>query len=209
EFRASGNVDAPRPDGWWGARLDDRETLAVIAEHHDRSGVLLDPHTAVGVGAVDRITDLPDVPIVCLATAHPAKFPDAVEKATGVRPPLPTHLADLLDRLRQSQAGEEDLARVEQRVATVSDSARCYLAIQHEQVVGSILELFPDEVRAHATAELGQAPVELIAPILDIRDGRALLDERHLGKQPDWTYDEVYSGQAPADRVDQRSPDSA
>ena len=117
-------------------------------------------------------------------------------------------LADLLDRLRQSQADEQDLAAVEQRVSTVSDSARCYLAIQHEQVVGSILELFPDEVRAHATAELGQAPVELIAPILDIRDGRALLDERHLGKQPDWTYDEVYSGQAPADRVDQRSPDS-
>lgn len=118
-------------------------------------------------------------------------------------------LADLLDRLRRSQAGEHDVVRVEERIATVSDSARCYLAIQHEQVVGSILALFPDEVRAHARAELGEAPVELVAPILDIRDGRALLDERHLRKQPDWSYDEVYSGQSPADRVDQRSPDPA
>ncbi|MBW3644232.1 MAG: SLBB domain-containing protein [Actinobacteria bacterium] len=118
-------------------------------------------------------------------------------------------LADLLDRLRRSQGGEHDVVRVEERIATVSDSARCYLAIQHEQVVGSILALFPDEVRAHARAELAEAPVELVAPILDIRDGRALLDERHLRKQPDWSYDEVYSGQSPADRVDQRSPDPA
>jgi NADH-quinone oxidoreductase subunit F len=118
-------------------------------------------------------------------------------------------LADLLDRLRRSAAGEHDLVRIDERVGTVSDSARCYLAVQHEQVVQSILALFPDEVRAHATAELGEAPMELIAPILDIRDGRAVLDERHLRKQPDWTYDEVYSGQAPADRIDQRSPDPA
>ncbi len=118
-------------------------------------------------------------------------------------------LADLLDRLRRSEADEHDVARVEERVATVSDSARCYLAIQHEQVVGSVLALFPDEVRAHATGRLGGTPVELIAPIVDIRDGQALLDERHLRKQPDWSYDEVYSGQAPADRVDQRSPDPA
>ena len=113
EFRASGRVDAPRPDGWWSGRLDDAETLEVIAEHHASAGVLLDPHTAVGVGAVDRAVDLPDAPVVCLATAHPAKFPDAVEKATGVRPPLPAHLADLLDRPERAGTVTNELESVE------------------------------------------------------------------------------------------------
>ena len=116
EFRAGGRVDAPRPGGWWGARLDDSETTAVIAAHHARAGVLLDPHTAVGVGAVDRLPDLPDAPVVCLATAHPAKFPDAVEEATGVRPSLPAHLADLLDRPERYERVEAHLAAVEEVV---------------------------------------------------------------------------------------------
>lgn len=113
EFRATGRVDAPRPERWWSARLDNADTLSVIAEHHDRSGRLLDPHTAVGVGAVDRVDDLPDAPVVCLATAHPAKFPDAVEQATGVRPPLPPHLADLLDLPERAGTVPGDLASVE------------------------------------------------------------------------------------------------
>ena len=113
EFRATGRVDAPRPDGWWGARLDDHEVLAVIAEHHRRTGMLLDPHSAVGVGAVDRVSGLPDAPVVCLATAHPAKFPDAVEQATGIRPALPAALADLLDRPEQYGHVPADLAAVE------------------------------------------------------------------------------------------------
>ncbi len=90
EFRSSGRIDAPRPEGWWGARLSDDDILAVIAEQHRRSGVLLDPHTAVGVGAVDRVPDLPDAPVVCLATAHPAKFPDAVERGHRDPAPAPT-----------------------------------------------------------------------------------------------------------------------
>lgn len=113
EFRASGRVDAPRPEGWWSGRLDDAETLEVIAWHHAASGVLLDPHTAVGVGAVDRAGGVPDAPVVCLATAHPAKFPDAVEKATGIRPPLPAHLADLLDRPERAGTVANDLGAVE------------------------------------------------------------------------------------------------
>ncbi len=116
EFRASGRVDAPRPEGWWTARLDDDETLAVIAEQHAASGILVDPHTAVGVGAVDRVADLPDAPVVCLATAHPAKFPDAVEKATGIRPPLPAHLADLLDLPERIGSVEGELEAVESLV---------------------------------------------------------------------------------------------
>jgi threonine synthase len=113
EFRATGHVDAPRPAGWWGARVDDDETRSVMAEHHDRAGVLVDPHTAVGVGAVDRVEGLPDAPVVCLATAHPAKFPDAVESATGIRPPLPAHYADLYEREERVLEVTADLAAVQ------------------------------------------------------------------------------------------------
>jgi len=81
-----------------GVRLDDADTLAVIAEVYERHGMLVDPHTAVGIGAAQRCEVPGDGPVICLATAHPAKFPDAVEQATGVRPQLPTHLADLFER---------------------------------------------------------------------------------------------------------------
>ena len=80
------------------ASLDDRATLDVIADLYRRTGYLADPHTAVGVGAAAAVRAAPAVPVVCMATAHPAKFPDAVEQATGVRPALPDHLADLFDR---------------------------------------------------------------------------------------------------------------
>ena len=58
---------------------------------------MIDPHTAIALAAARR-ADLGDVPVVTLATAHPAKFPDAVERATGVRPTLPGRLGDLFDR---------------------------------------------------------------------------------------------------------------
>jgi threonine synthase len=63
----------------------------------DGTGQLLDPHTAIGLAAARR-ADIGDVPIVTLATAHPAKFPDAVERATGQRPSLPARMGDLFDR---------------------------------------------------------------------------------------------------------------
>ena len=81
-----------------GARLDDDETLATIASVYDEHGMLVDPHTAVGIGAARQCAPPGDGPVICLATAHPAKFPDAVEAATGVRPDLPDRLADLFDR---------------------------------------------------------------------------------------------------------------
>ena len=65
------------------------------------SGFLVDPHTAIGVGVAEHCCvgrSASPSPMVCLATAHPAKFPDAVEAAIGVRPALPDHLADLFDR---------------------------------------------------------------------------------------------------------------
>jgi threonine synthase len=66
---------------------------------YEAAGEVLDPHTAIGLHAARTAQDLPaDVPVVTLATAHPAKFVDAVERATGVRPPLPARVGDLFER---------------------------------------------------------------------------------------------------------------
>jgi threonine synthase len=81
-----------------GYRFSDDETLVAIEAVHETHGVLIDPHTAVGFMAGRAARRGPDTPLVALATAHPAKFPDAVERATGVRPQLPAHLADLFER---------------------------------------------------------------------------------------------------------------
>ena len=59
---------------------------------------MVDPHTAVGIEAAERHAGVSQAPIISLATAHPSKFPDAVEKAIDSRPHLPPHLADLMDR---------------------------------------------------------------------------------------------------------------
>jgi threonine synthase len=106
-----------------GARVDDEATLAIIKSVFEETGTLVDPHTAVGIGAA-RITSgsgRRGGPTVVLATAHPAKFPDAVERATGLRPALPAHLTDLLQRPERTAAVPNDLAAVQ---AFVDDVAR-------------------------------------------------------------------------------------
>jgi threonine synthase len=83
-----------------GGAADEAATRAEIAHWHGATGgsVLLDPHTAVGAAVARRLRPSLAGPLVLLATAHPAKFPEAVETACGVRPPLPAHLADLFER---------------------------------------------------------------------------------------------------------------
>jgi threonine synthase len=81
-----------------GVRVSEAECAGEIARVHRESGVTIDPHSAIGVAAAraalkrDRAA-----PLVALATAHPAKFPDAVERATGERPALPPHMRGILD----------------------------------------------------------------------------------------------------------------
>jgi NADH-quinone oxidoreductase subunit F len=111
-------------------------------------------------------------------------------------------LADLLDRARRSEATDLDLVAIAARARTVADNARCFLGYQHQRVVGSLLELFPESLRAHLEGGVPAAEPELIAPIVDFDGDRAVLDETHVRKQPDWSYDEVDSGQSPADRLD-------
>jgi len=81
-----------------GARLDDDQTRAVIGELHRQTGELVDPHSAVGIAAGRALRRDKSVPMIALATAHPAKFPEAVKAAAGVEPGLPDHLADLYQR---------------------------------------------------------------------------------------------------------------
>jgi threonine synthase len=93
-------------------RCSDAETLAMMRECYDATGILIDPHTAVGLHAATRTQEDPTMPSVVLACAHPAKFPDAVEQATGIRPALPPHLADLMERNERFTILPNDLAKV-------------------------------------------------------------------------------------------------
>jgi hypothetical protein len=114
-------------------------------------------------------------------------------------------MADLLDDLRRSEADEQAVAELADRVTTVAVGARCSLATQQERVVGSLLERFGADVQRHADRSVDEADPVLVAPIIDLVDGRFVLDEGHVGKQPDWTYDVTDSGQAPAERIDQEA----
>ncbi len=96
-----------------GARLDDEGTLAEIARLLRDTGELIDPHSAVGVFAGRQRRRDPAVPLVALATAHPAKFPDAAAEACGIRPALPARLADLYDREERYVLLPNDLAAVQ------------------------------------------------------------------------------------------------
>jgi len=92
-------------------RASEEETLAMIARAKAETGELLCPHSAVGVHVAQD--HLGTTPMVTLATAHPAKFPDAVEQASGIRPVLPARMADLFDRAERITRVENDLSQLQ------------------------------------------------------------------------------------------------
>ena len=94
-------------------RCSDEQTRQMMAACYRETGYLLDPHTAVGLFAGLQVREDPTIPLVALACAHPAKFPDAVEKAVGFRPELPPHLADLYEREEFVTALPNSLAKVQ------------------------------------------------------------------------------------------------
>jgi len=114
-------------------------------------------------------------------------------------------LSDRLHRITRSEADDEDLEAIDALLRTVSDSARCNLAYQQHDVVDSILGLFQDAFRDHVLDEQLPADPELIAPIVDIVDGRAVVDERQRAKQPDWNLRRRVLGEDPR-RPPRRSP---
>jgi len=92
-------------------RASEADTRATIAAERSASGEILCPHTAVGVKVATE--HLGSDPMVTLATAHPAKFPDAVETATGIRPPLPNRMADLYERPERLTEVANDLGAIQ------------------------------------------------------------------------------------------------
>lgn len=100
-------------------------TSAEIKATWDKAGYLLDPHTAVGVAAARHALKAdPATPQVVLGTAHPAKFPAAVEAASGVRPALPAHLADLMERKERSSLLPNDQGKLERFIAERARAVR-------------------------------------------------------------------------------------
>ena len=97
---------------------------AAIRAAWRETGYLVDPHTAVALAVAERDTADPAVPMVVLSTAHPAKFPAAVEAACGVRPPLPAWLADLMTKPERVTVLPADQAAVERFVRSASRAAK-------------------------------------------------------------------------------------
>ncbi len=96
------------------AWLSDEAAIAAIADLRGRGGPVVDPHTAIGWAAGQIRHRQPGVPLVCVSTAHPAKFPEAVEKAVGEIPTLPDDLSDLLEREERFETMPADAARIRQ-----------------------------------------------------------------------------------------------
>ncbi len=113
-FEVSAEVLAKATSLFDAARFDDEQTRAAIAEAHREFGQLIDPHTAVALAAAKAKRRDANIPMVVIATAHPAKFPDAVAAATGITPALPSHLADLHDR-------DERITKIANSLAAVED----------------------------------------------------------------------------------------
>jgi threonine synthase len=125
-FRETGHMAVPEA-AWHrartvfhGFRLDDAGTQAEIARLHAATGYLADPHTVIGIAAARAHPAAQCIPMVAMATAHPAKFPDAVARATGVHPALPPALADLFDRPERYVTLPNDLAAVEAQVRALT-----------------------------------------------------------------------------------------
>lgn len=93
-------------------RASEKEVARTIARTLEETGYLLDPHSAIGVFVAAK-HEKPSTPMVTLATAHPAKFPDAVKSASGIDPALPTWLADLMNREERFDILDADLKSVE------------------------------------------------------------------------------------------------
>jgi NADH-quinone oxidoreductase subunit F len=114
-------------------------------------------------------------------------------------------LTKRLSLVSHSDAHDFDMVEIEKRIGTVADRSRCFLATQQQVVLESILEQWPEEFEARVAGTAEATEPALISELLDIRDGKAILDVRHLQKQPDWGYTrdsgsvpvELYTGRIP------------
>jgi threonine synthase len=105
-------------------RADEDETAAAIRTAWRETGDLIDPHTAVAIAVADRDTTELHVPNIVLSTAHPAKFPDAVEAACGMRPALPMYLEGLMTKPEHITVMKNDQTDIERFVLSISRAAK-------------------------------------------------------------------------------------
>ncbi|APH58089.1 Threonine synthase [Granulibacter bethesdensis] len=129
-FRETGRM--PVADATWqkarslfhGFRMDDTDTEAAIRALRQETGYLADPHSVIGIAAARSLRNAGRLsatgPVIAMATAHPAKFPDAMERATGERPALPPHLSDLYDREERFTVADNNLADIEALVRNIA-----------------------------------------------------------------------------------------
>lgn len=105
-------------------RASEDEVAATIRTTLRETGHFIDPHTAVGVAVAEKENRDPSMPMIVLSTAHPAKFPDAVEAACGMRPGLPDWLSDLETKKENITVLPPDQAQIERFVLAASRAAR-------------------------------------------------------------------------------------
>ncbi len=121
-FRETGRMTVAPPvwhrarERFQGFRLDDAGTEAEIRRLNAACGYLADPHTGIGIAAARALPAGEGIPTVAMATAHPAKFPDAMERATGHRPALPPRMSDLFDREERFTIMPNNLTEIEAAV---------------------------------------------------------------------------------------------
>jgi threonine synthase len=121
-FRTTGTLPTSQAE-WQAARglfsahrVDDEATRRSISQTFAETGELVDPHSAIGVAAAKAARRVPGVPMVALACAHPAKFPEAVTAAIGKHPALPARLGDLLQRAERRPKLPNQLGAIEDYV---------------------------------------------------------------------------------------------
>ena len=103
-----------------GAMVSEEETARTMVATHNTTGELIDPHTAVGLAAAQRVgAARPSQPMVVLSTAHPAKFPETVKAATGAEPPIPPQVLALRKKRERIQRVPNDLQAVKSVVREV------------------------------------------------------------------------------------------
>ncbi|HEV2760078.1 MAG TPA: NADH-ubiquinone oxidoreductase-F iron-sulfur binding region domain-containing protein [Acidimicrobiales bacterium] len=115
-------------------------------------------------------------------------------ESCGQCPPCKLGTEEITHRLNEIEAcrgSEEDVAVIGARLGNVTDGNRCFLPVEEQKVVGSILRAFPEEFAAHLEGDCLNPRTDLIAPkIADLADGVVTYDEHHRLKRPDWTYED-------------------
>jgi len=100
-------------------------------------------------------------------------------------------VTDALDRIAAGLGDEAQVERISERLLIVADGNRCFLPVQEQRVISSILRRFPEDVVAHLEGRGCPRPRDIPVPkIVDLVDGSVVYDERQAHKRPDWTYDE-------------------